>query len=102
RTPLRCRRSRTPPGATAPPPSAHICNKKQDHQEDHMIDASLGHRKPADLPERIRHYIDGEFVDSADGVTFDVLDPVTNETYVQAAAGKKADIDLAVAAAQRA
>ncbi len=67
-----------------------------------MTDASLGHRKPADLPERIQHYIDGAFVDSADGATFDVLDPVTNATYVGAAAGKKADIDLAVEAAQRA
>ena len=59
-------------------------------------------RVPADLPKRIQHYIDGEFVDSLDGETFDVLDPVTNETYVQAAAGKKADIDRAVAAARRA
>lgn len=57
---------------------------------------------PANLPDRIRHYIDGEFVDSVDGSTFDVLDPVSNETYVQAAAGKQADIDLAVAAAKRA
>ncbi|HWI31721.1 MAG TPA: aldehyde dehydrogenase family protein, partial [Microbacterium sp.] len=57
---------------------------------------------PADLPTRIQHYIDGAFVDSVDGDTFDVLDPVSNETYLQAAAGKKADIDLAVAAARRA
>ena len=57
---------------------------------------------PADLPERIRHYIDGEFVDSLDGDTFDVLEPVSNESYVTAAAGKKADIDRAVAAARRA
>src|SRR5690606_11639477 len=40
--------------------------------------------------------------DSVDGSTFDVLDPVTNETYIQASAGTKADIDLAVAAATRA
>ncbi|MET2011976.1 5-carboxymethyl-2-hydroxymuconate semialdehyde dehydrogenase [Microbacterium chocolatum] len=60
------------------------------------------HRPPADLPARIRHYIDGAFVDSVDGGSFDVLDPVTNETYVQAAAGKKADIDRAVSAARRA
>ena len=58
--------------------------------------------RPADLPERIQHYVDGEFVDSVDGDEFDVLDPVTNETYVRAAAGKKADIDAAVAAARRA
>ncbi|GFZ77163.1 5-carboxymethyl-2-hydroxymuconate semialdehyde dehydrogenase [Nesterenkonia alkaliphila] len=57
---------------------------------------------PAELPERIQHYINGEFVDSADGETFDVLNPVTNETYIQAAAGKKEDIDRAVAAAQAA
>lgn len=67
----------------------------------------MTHFIPENLPDRIRHYIDGEFVDSVavdgtPGGTFDVLDPVTNETYVQAAAGTKADIDLAVAAATRA
>ncbi|WP_206476836.1 5-carboxymethyl-2-hydroxymuconate semialdehyde dehydrogenase [Microbacterium sp. KRD172] len=59
-------------------------------------------RIPADLPDHIQHYIDGAFVDSVDGDTFDVLDPVTNENYTTASAGKKADIDLAVAAAKRA
>jgi 5-carboxymethyl-2-hydroxymuconic-semialdehyde dehydrogenase len=62
----------------------------------------MTHFIPENLPDRIRHYIDGAFVDSVDGGTFDVLDPVSNETYVQAAAGTKADIDLAVAAATRA
>ena len=67
----------------------------------HTATAPAGERDvPADLPEHIRHYIDGEFVASVDGDTFDVLDPVTNETYLQAAAGKKADIDRAVAAAR--
>ena len=42
---------------------------------------------PDNLPEKIQHYIDGAFVDSVSGATFDVLDPVSNETYVQAAAG---------------
>ena len=60
------------------------------------------HRIPADLPDRIQHYINGAFVDSVDGDTFDVLDPVTNETYLTAAAGDTADIDLAVAAARHA
>lgn len=55
---------------------------------------------PADLPGRIQHYIGGKFVDSADGGTFDVLEPVTNDVYLQAAAGKQADVDLAVAAAR--
>ncbi|HEU4465800.1 MAG TPA: aldehyde dehydrogenase family protein, partial [Agromyces sp.] len=62
----------------------------------------MTHHIPEGLPDRIRHYIDGEFVDSIGGETFDVLDPVSNETYVQAAAGQKADIDRAVAAAKRA
>lgn len=58
--------------------------------------------KPEGLPSKIQHYIDGKFVDSVGGETFDVLNPVTNETYIQAAAGQKADIDLAVEAATRA
>jgi 5-carboxymethyl-2-hydroxymuconic-semialdehyde dehydrogenase len=57
---------------------------------------------PAGLPGRIQHYIGGKFVDSADGDTFDVLEPVTNDVYVQAAAGKAADVDRAVAAAREA
>ena len=63
--------------------------------------ASLQH-VPDDLPAKIQHYIDGAFVDSVGAETFGVLDPVSNETYVQAAAGQKADIDRAVAAARRA
>ncbi|MGD7789324.1 5-carboxymethyl-2-hydroxymuconate semialdehyde dehydrogenase [Propionibacteriaceae bacterium Y1700] len=55
-----------------------------------------------DLPDRIQHYIGGQSVDSIDGSTFDVLDPVTNQTYLTAAAGKQADIDVAVSAARKA
>ncbi len=62
----------------------------------------IASRKPEGLPDVIRHYIDGEFVDSIDGDTFDVLDPVTNQPYIQAASGKPADIDRAVAAAKAA
>ncbi|QDP95013.1 5-carboxymethyl-2-hydroxymuconate semialdehyde dehydrogenase [Microlunatus elymi] len=57
---------------------------------------------PTELPPRIQHFIDGAFVDSVDGGTFDVLEPVTNSTYLQAAAGQKADIDRAVHAARSA
>src|SRR5690625_4103842 len=56
--------------------------------------------KPANLPDQIRHYINGEFVDSIDGDTFDVINPVTNEPYIKASSGKAADIDAAVAAAK--
>lgn len=57
---------------------------------------------PAGMPEKIRHYIGGEFVASVDGDEFDVLNPVTNEPYIKAASGKKADIEAAVAAAKQA
>lgn len=57
---------------------------------------------PADLPDHLRHHIDGEDVDSADGATFEVLDPTTDQPYLRAAAGKAADVDRAVAAARRA
>ena len=56
--------------------------------------------KPDNLPEKILHYINGEFVESLDGDEFEVLDPVTDETYITAASGKSADIDRAVAAAK--
>lgn len=58
--------------------------------------------KPSSLPEKIQHYIGGEFVDSIDGDTFDVLNPVDNQPYIKAASGKKADIEAAVAAATQA
>ena len=57
------------------------------------------HYLPDNLPTHIQHYIDGRLVDSVGGETFDVLDPVSNKNYATAAAGQKADIDLAVAAA---
>ena len=60
------------------------------------------HYIPESLPTRIQHFIDGEFVDSLSGATFDVLDPVSNQTYATAAAGQKEDIDRAVAAATKA
>ncbi|MFE0019616.1 5-carboxymethyl-2-hydroxymuconate semialdehyde dehydrogenase [Amycolatopsis sp. NPDC059021] len=60
------------------------------------------HYIPENLPSRIQHYIGGELVDSVSGKTFDVLDPVSNQTYVTAAAGQAEDVDRAVAAARKA
>lgn len=57
---------------------------------------------PANLPNKIRHFINGEFVDSISGEEFDVLNPVTNKTYITASSGQQADIDRAVVAARRA
>ncbi len=58
--------------------------------------------KPNNLPDKILHYINGEFVSSIDGDEFDVIDPVTNQPYIKAASGKPEDIDAAVAAAKAA
>ena len=60
------------------------------------------HHIPEHLPTHLQHFIDGQWVDSIGGETFDVLDPVSNENYATCAAGQKADVDLAVAAAKRA
>ena len=58
--------------------------------------------RPANLPEKIQHFIGGKFVDSIDGDTFDVIEPVSNEVYIKSASAKPADVDLAVAAAKKA
>lgn len=52
------------------------------------------------LPEA--HFIDGRWRSSADGRTFESIDPSTEETLVSVARGGPVDIDLAVAAAGRA
>src|SRR5699024_10398921 len=69
---------------------------------EHIRKDDMTNGKPANLPDQIRHYINGEFVDSIDGDTFDVLNPVTNEAYIKASSGKVADIDAAVVAAKEA
>ena len=46
--------------------------------------------------------IDGRWVESRSGQTFDTVNPATEETIAQVAEGDKADIDLAVNAARKA
>ncbi|MDO5728032.1 MAG: 5-carboxymethyl-2-hydroxymuconate semialdehyde dehydrogenase [Actinomycetaceae bacterium] len=58
--------------------------------------------RPEGLPDHIQHYINGDNVDSISGETFDVLEPTTNETYIQCASGDKEDVDRAVKAARKA
>ncbi|NHN54754.1 5-carboxymethyl-2-hydroxymuconate semialdehyde dehydrogenase [Calidifontibacter sp. DB0510] len=57
---------------------------------------------PTDLPELLRHHIDGVDVDSIGGETLEVLDPVSNTAYLRAASGQTADVARAVAAARKA
>jgi 5-carboxymethyl-2-hydroxymuconic-semialdehyde dehydrogenase len=61
--------------------------------------ASQTHDAPAGLPGRLDHFIGGDWSSSADGATFDVSDPVSNQTYAQVAAGGAAEVDRAAAAA---
>ncbi len=47
-------------------------------------------------------FIDGRFVDAQDGATIDVLNPHDNSLITRVAEAKAADVELAVAAAERA
>ena len=55
--------------------------------------------RPAGLPDRICHYIDGRLVEGRDQRWLPLADPVTNAAYAEVAAGSGADVDAAVAAA---
>ena len=48
----------------------------------------------------IRHFIGGEFVDSADGSTFETITPIDNSVLATVAEGGAAEVDQAVAAAR--
>jgi 5-carboxymethyl-2-hydroxymuconic-semialdehyde dehydrogenase len=50
----------------------------------------------------IDHFIDNQFVPPLKGESFETLNPATNQTITQVAAGSAADIDRAVAAARKA
>ncbi|HEY6792357.1 MAG TPA: 5-carboxymethyl-2-hydroxymuconate semialdehyde dehydrogenase [Trebonia sp.] len=52
------------------------------------------------IPDQILHFIGGRHVPSADGATFGVADPVSNEVYARCAAGGPDDVDRAVTAAR--
>jgi 4-(gamma-glutamylamino)butanal dehydrogenase len=56
------------------------------------------------LPQvlRTRAFINGQFVDAADGATFDTLAPATGQIVAQVAACSAADVDRAVTAARTA
>lgn len=55
-----------------------------------------------DQPRAVRHFIDGQWVDSLDGATFDSVSPIDNSVVATVAEGSTADADRAVAAARRA
>ncbi|HEX6918714.1 MAG TPA: gamma-aminobutyraldehyde dehydrogenase [Actinomycetes bacterium] len=47
----------------------------------------------------LRNFVNGSYVDSADGTTYDVVNPATGETYAQAPLSTKPDVDTAMSAA---
>jgi betaine-aldehyde dehydrogenase len=51
---------------------------------------------------KLRNYIDGEFVDPAEGQTEEVVNPATGETIAEAPLSTAEDVDRAVAAARKA
>jgi len=52
--------------------------------------------------EKLQFYIDGQWVDPAEPRTMDVVNPATEEVYGRISIGTAADVDIAVAAANRA
>ncbi|MFN3457130.1 MAG: aldehyde dehydrogenase family protein [Novosphingobium sp.] len=54
------------------------------------------------MRERLQHYIDGKWVDSEGGKRHEVINPATEEPICAITLGTQADVDKAVAAAQRA
>jgi acyl-CoA reductase-like NAD-dependent aldehyde dehydrogenase len=53
------------------------------------------------VADALQNYIDGTWVDAADGERFDVFNPATGEVIATAPDSKQADVDAAVAAARR-
>jgi betaine-aldehyde dehydrogenase len=51
---------------------------------------------------KVRNFVDGEFADSDDGRTSDLVDPCTGEVFGQAPLSTERDVDIAMMAAARA
>ncbi|NDE14864.1 aldehyde dehydrogenase [bacterium] len=54
------------------------------------------------LPDRCRHFINGRYVDSADGEAFKKVLPAYNESWFEVATGGASEVDAAVTAAEKA
>ena len=52
--------------------------------------------------ERAQHYIEGEFVSSADDATFNVVNPATGKSLAAVSEGSATDVDRAVTSAKAA
>jgi len=54
------------------------------------------------LPDKFGHFINGSFVEPVEGQYFDNLSPINGKKFIEAARGTKADVDVAVKAANAA
>lgn len=54
------------------------------------------------LPSKFGNFINGKFVEPAEGKYFDNVSPINGNVFIQAARGTKADVDAAVTAANAA
>ena len=54
------------------------------------------------MREHLKHYIDGQWVESQGGRRYEVINPATEEACTAITLGSEADVDKAVAAAKRA
>lgn len=65
-------------------------------------DGQKWHEVAAAVQPEVRLFIDGEYVDAIEGGRFETVNPATGETTAAVAAGTAADVDRAVASAQKA
>ncbi|HKP27008.1 MAG TPA: aldehyde dehydrogenase family protein, partial [Dongiaceae bacterium] len=66
------------------------------------LDAKALHKAAAKLKPETRHFIDGKFVSSKKGKTFQTINPATGDVIAEVARGDASDVDAAVKAARKA
>ncbi|HEY3149469.1 MAG TPA: aldehyde dehydrogenase [Dongiaceae bacterium] len=66
------------------------------------LDAKALHKAAAKLKPETRHFIDGKFVASKKGKTFQTINPATGDVIAEVARGDASDVDAAVKAARKA
>ena len=66
------------------------------------LDVKALHKAAAKLKPETRHFIDGKFVSSKKGKTFQTINPATGDVIAEVARGDASDVDAAVKAARKA
>src|SRR5262245_14889571 len=60
------------------------------------LDAKALHKAAGKLKPETRHFIDGKFVSSKKGRTFQTINPATGDVIAEVARGDASDVDAAV------